>query len=87
MAPGVPLNEMMVDEPLQIVVAPEMVAVGNEITVTVTEFDSVLVHGFAPDKVTRTKVYVAFAINKGVTMKFAPAESKTTDCGFPILSR
>jgi hypothetical protein len=46
----------MVDEPIQIEVAPEIVAVGNEITVTVTEFDNVLVHEFAPDEVTFTNV-------------------------------
>ena len=79
MAPGVPLKEIWVVFPEQIVVVPEMVAEGNEITLTVTEFDNVLVHVFAPDEVTFTKVYVAFVVNIGVDMVFAPAESKTTD--------
>ena len=87
MAPGVPLNEIWVEFPEQIVVVPEIVAVGNAFTVTVIESVSVLVHGFTPDDVTLTKVYVAFVVNKGVVMVFAPAESKTIDCEFPKLSR
>ena len=87
MAPGVPLKEIWVVFPKQIVAAPEIVTVGKAFTVTVTESDSVWVHGFAPDEVTFTKVYVAFVVNEGVVMKFVPAESKTTDCEFPKLSR
>ena len=56
MAPGVPLKKIWVEFPEQIVVAPEMVADGNEITVTVTESESILVHGFAPDELTFTKI-------------------------------
>ena len=56
MAPGVPLNDICAVFPEQMVAAPEIVAVGNEITVTFTEFDNVLVHEFAPDEVTFTKV-------------------------------
>ena len=65
--------------PEQIVAAPEIVAVGIEITVTVTASDNVWMHGFVPEDITLTKVYVAFAINKGVVIELAPAESNKTD--------
>jgi hypothetical protein len=55
-APGVPLNEIWAVFPEQIVVVPEMVAVGKAFTVTITESVSVLTHEFAPDEVTFTKV-------------------------------
>ena len=42
--------------PKQIVAAPEIVTVGKTFTVTVTESESILVHGFAPDEVTFTKI-------------------------------
>ena len=56
MAPGVPLNKIWVVFPEQMVAAPERVAVGKAFTVMVTESVSVLVHEFAPDEVTFTKV-------------------------------
>ena len=56
MAPGGPLNEIWAVFPAQIVEVPKMVAVGNEITVTVTASDTVWKHEFAPDEVTFTNV-------------------------------
>ena len=56
MAPGVPLNEIWAVFPEQIVVAPEMVAVGKTFAVTVTASESVLVHGFTPDEETLIKI-------------------------------
>ena len=54
MAPGVPLKVMAVVVPEQIVVVPEILAVGNALTVTIAFPDKFWVQGDAPDDVTLT---------------------------------
>jgi hypothetical protein len=56
MAFGVPLKVIVVEAPEQIEVVPDMVAVGNELTVTVAEPDKVCGQEGAVANATLTKV-------------------------------
>ena len=53
---GVPVKVITADAPKQIAVVPEIVAVGNSLTVTTAEPTCAWLHGLAPTDVTLTKL-------------------------------